>query len=32
MEKSLSAGIAKLKAMDKMMDKPWKTKSVFPTT
>jgi len=32
MEKHLSTGNTKLPSMDKMMDKPWKTKSVFPTT
>jgi hypothetical protein len=29
MEKSFSTGNTKLKSMDKMMDKPWKTKRVF---
>jgi len=32
MEKYFSVGNAKLQAMDKMMDKLWKTKSMFPTT
>lgn len=32
MEKYFSVGNANLHAMDKMMDKLWKTKSTFPTT
>jgi hypothetical protein len=32
MEKYFSVGNAKLQTMDKMMDKLWKTKSMFPTT
>jgi len=29
MEKSFSTGNTKLQSMDKMVDKPWKTKRVF---
>lgn len=32
MEKYLSVVNANLQAMDKMMDKLWKTKNMFPTT
>jgi L-ribulose-5-phosphate 3-epimerase UlaE len=30
MEKSILSGITKLQAMDKIMDKPWKTLSSLP--
>jgi len=32
MEKSFSTANTKLQTMDKMMDKMWKTKTVFTTT